>query len=89
MRRAAKVDSNQQEIVAALRSCGVSVEIIGLPLDLLIHSRLGTALMEIKTDEGRLTKQQVDFISRWPGPIHIVKTKDAALRAALGDEVMA
>lgn len=89
MRRAARVDRNQSEIVAALRRCGVAVEVIGQPVDLLIHSRFGTALMECKTEDGRLTKDQVEFVSRWPGPLHIVRTVDEALLAALGDGVIA
>jgi hypothetical protein len=38
-RRAKKVDSSQAEIVAALRSAGVHVEIIGRPVDLLTYYR--------------------------------------------------
>lgn len=91
MRRAAKVDANQAMIVEGLRRCGVAVEVIGKPVDLLIHSRRGTALMEVKNPGGKnqLTKDQVDFISRWPGPVYVVRTLDEAFRAALGQEVMA
>lgn len=90
MRRAAKVDANQGPIVDALRKAGVSVEVIGKPVDLLIHSRLGTALMEVKNPDTdwRLTKDQVEFIARWPGPIHIVKNVNEALTAAIGEEFM-
>ena len=84
MRRAARVDSNQAEVIDALKRVGVAVEIIGLPLDLLIHSRKGTALMEIKAEDGRLTKQQVEFMARWPGPIHVVRTPAEAVEAAIG-----
>jgi len=87
LRRAARVDANQEEVVRALRQCGISVEIVGLPLDLLIHNPRTnqTSLMEIKTEDGRLTKQQVDFIARWPGPIDIVRGPQDALKAVLGD----
>lgn len=86
MRRAAKVDDNQACIVDALRKIGVSVEIIGLPLDLLICHRGETALMEIKNpDGGRMTKAQVEFIARWPGKIHTVETIREALEAVLGE----
>ena len=40
MRRAAKVDTVQQEIVDGLRAAGYRVEVIGRPVDLLIGSRL-------------------------------------------------
>lgn len=96
MRRAARVDSTQQEIVAALRKCGVAVEIIGKPVDLLVCCRGETSLVECKslrpTSEGGghgLTKDQVDFIARWPGKLHIVKSATEAVRAVLGEEVMA
>ena len=77
----------------ALRACSVSVEFIGKPLDLLICHRGETSLMEVKyprpTSEGgahQLTKDQVEFIARWPGKIHIVHSKDEALRSVLGEE---
>ena len=90
LRRAAKVDKNQAEVVEALRKCGVAVEIIGFPVDLLCCDQLGhLSLVEIKTEEGRLTKQQVEFIARWPGDVHIVRGPEEALRAVLGASVMA
>lgn len=91
MRNAAKVDANQAEIVEALRRCGVSVEYIKKPLDLLICHRGETALMEIKNPDGRdeLTKEQIEFIARWPGKIHIVRSVEQALVEVLGKEVMA
>src|SRR5688572_19720466 len=92
LRRAAKVDSNQEDIVKALRRCGISVEIIGKPLDLLVHNprRDRTSLMEVKNKDGRdeFTKDQIDFMARWPGPIDVVRSIDEALQAVLGQEVM-
>jgi len=95
MRRAAKVDGTQQAIVERLRACSVSVEVIGKPVDLLVCCRGETSLMECKserpTSEGGghgLTKDQVEFLARWPGKVHIVKTPDEALRAVLGEAVM-
>lgn len=85
------MDDNQPEIVEALRRCGVSVEHIKKPLDLLICHRGETSLMEVKNPDGRdeLTKEQVEFIAKWPGKIHIVRTVEQALVAVLGKEVMA
>ena len=91
MRRAAKVDATQDAIVKALRACGVAVEVIGKPVDLLVCHRGETSLVEVKNRDGkdRLTADQVSFIGRWPGIVHIVHTPDEALRAVLGERVMA
>lgn len=86
MRRAARIDDNQPEIVDALRRAGVSVEIVGKPVDLLLWSpKNGLMLMEVKNpDGGRLTKDQVEFIARWPGPVPVVETIEEAVQAAIG-----
>lgn len=96
MRRAANIDKNQTAIVDALRRVGVSVEVIGKPLDLLVCCRGETSLVECKaprpTSEGGshgLTKDQVEFIARWPGKVHIVRSEDEAVRAVLGEKAMA
>lgn len=96
MRRAAKVDGNQEEIVKALRRINVAVEVIGKPVDLLICHRGETALMECKdprpTSEGGshgLTKDQVEFIARWPGKVHVAHSPEEAVALVLGKEVMA
>jgi len=90
MRRAAKVDRNQAEIVDGLRRCGISVEFIGKPVDLLVCCRGETSLLEIKNPvDGRLTKDQVEFLARWPGRVHVVRTLNEALKALLGERLMA
>lgn len=88
MRRAAKVDHTQKAVVDALRRCGVSVEIIGKPVDLLICHRGETALMEVKNRDGKnqFTKDQVEFISRWPGKVHVVHSVDDAIRVLFNAE---
>lgn len=90
MRRAANIDKNQPAIVKRLRSLGVSVEIIKQPVDLLVCHRGETSLMEIKNPNGfdQLTKGQIEFIARWPGKVHVVKTEEEAIRAVLGEEVL-
>ena len=89
MRRAANIDKNQPAIVLTLRSLGVAVEIIGKPVDLLCWHRGKYYLLEVKNPDGfdRLTKEQVEFIERWPGEVHIVRSVDEAVRAVLGEEV--
>ena len=68
MRHAARVDANQQAIVAALRAAGAYVWIIGLPVDLLVGYKGRTFLMEIKTtSKKRLTGLQTDFFEKWAG----------------------
>jgi len=89
LRRAAKVDYTQKSIVEALRRVGVSVEVIGLPLDLLISHRGSTALMECKTDGGGFTKGQVEFMARWPGKVYVARSAEDAVAQVLGKEVMA
>jgi len=48
MRHAARVDSNQTEIVAAFRAIGASVFVLKLPVDLLVGYAGKTVLVEVK-----------------------------------------
>jgi len=86
MRNAARTDGNHADICKALRAIGVSVEYLKLPLDLLVYHKGRTFLMEIKAEDGRLTKEQVRFIARWPGEIHIVRNEREAIEAVLGKD---
>jgi hypothetical protein len=97
MRRAARTDANQAEIMAALKRVGVSCEYIKQPFDLVVYNprRAETAFVECKNPErtskdpnSRLTKAQLDFISRWPGKIYVVRSAEDAVRQVLGEEVM-
>lgn len=91
MRRAANVDKNQGTIVEKLRSLGVTVEIVGKPLDLLVCHRGETFLVEVKNPDGfdRFTKEQAEFMARWPGRIEVVRSEEEAVRAVLGEKVLA
>jgi len=82
MRRAARVDANQEQIVSALRGAGAYVWIIGLPVDLLVGYKNHTFLVEIKTDsKKRLTKLQADFFENWTGgTLCRIDSPEAALR---------
>jgi hypothetical protein len=82
MRRAARVDANQEQIVSALRAAGAYVWIIGLPVDLLVGYKNHTFLVEIKTDsKKRLTKLQADFFENWSGStLARIDSPEAALR---------
>lgn len=91
MRRAAKVDANQSMVMKALRAIGAAVEVIGEPVDLLVCFRGEVSLMEVKNKEGRnqLTKQQAEFIARWPGRVHIIRSPQEAVAAVIGEKAMA
>lgn len=92
MRRAAKVDANQAEIVGALRSVGAQVLDLsrvgqGCP-DILVGFRGKNHLLEIKRPKakgeaaGRLTEDQLRFMAGWigRGQAAVVRTVDDALR---------
>lgn len=84
MRRAAKIDLNQPEIVEALRAVGVSVVSLasigqGCP-DLLAAKGDKCWLLEVKGPKGKLTPDQQRFILDWAGVVHIVRTVDDALK---------
>lgn len=83
MRRAARVDANQEAVVSALRAAGAYVWIIGLPVDLLVGFRNHTYLMEIKVgSKKKLTLLQEDFFDNWfGGTLCRVDGPEAALRA--------
>jgi hypothetical protein len=82
MRRAARVDANQEQIVSVLRAAGAVVWIIGLPVDLLVGYKNHTFLVEIKDgSKKRLTKLQADFFESWcGGTLCRVNDAESALR---------
>ena len=88
MSRAAKVDSNQREIVAALRGVGVTVQTLhtvgkGCP-DLLIGVRGTNLLIEVKDgakppSARKLTPDEEDWHAKWRGQVAIVESVEQAL----------
>ena len=89
MRRAAKVDANQPEIVAAFRAAGCSVQPLhavgeGVP-DLLVWTGAGgLRLVEVKDgakppSARRLTDRQVEWHEAWRGPVEVIVSVDDAL----------
>ena len=84
MRRAAKVDRNQGDIVTDLRAAGATVESLatlgkGRP-DLLVGYRGVNWLLEVKVDKGKLTPDQEAWHPTWRGQVAIVRSADEALR---------
>ena len=89
-RRAARVDDNHAEIVAALRAAGCSVFSTagcgrGVP-DLVVAVSYGrTLLVEIKNGKNppskrRLRECQDRFRAEWTGEAHTVESIDDAMR---------
>ena len=88
MRRAAKIDANQREIVSALRRAGCNVLSLaaigsGCP-DLLVHRAGVITMIEVKdgakTQSRRnLTPHQRQFLKDWP--VWVATNEEEALRA--------
>jgi hypothetical protein len=89
VRRAARVDATQPEIVDALRAAGATVWFIQVPVDLLVGFRGKTMLIECKSKAGKRapkpkahTPLQRDFMATWNGgPVATVCDVEGALRA--------
>lgn len=90
MRRAAKIDANQTQVVEALRAAGATVQSLaavgqGVP-DLLVGFQGKTLLIEVKNgrkppSQRQLTEDQLKWHGAWRGgPVAIVDGPDAALR---------
>lgn len=89
MRRAARVDANQAEIVKALRDAGASVQPIyqlgkGVP-DLLVGFRGVNFVVEVKDGSKspsarRLTPDERKWHAAWSGHVVVVETVADALR---------
>lgn len=84
MRRAARTDANQAEIVEALRQVGASVVLLhqvggGCP-DIGVGFRGHTYLLEIKAEGGRLTEDEREWHASWRGHVAVVYSVEDALR---------
>lgn len=88
--RKAKVDTNQEVIVQALRAAGATVQSLaavghGVP-DLLVGFRNQTVLLEVKDgakrpSQRRLTEDQIKWHGQWNGGVlAIVDSAESALR---------
>lgn len=83
MRRAARSDDNQAEIIRALREIGCRVYCIKEPVDLLLCYRKRFLAMEVKTPEGRLTAQQAKFIAECDGPVLVARDPEEAVNLVI------
>ena len=92
MRRAAKVDANQKEVVDALRKAGFDVRHthqigMGFP-DVIVGVGGHNLLFEIKDGKKppsaqKLTPFEADFHRDWPGHVSIVTSAEDAIEQAL------
>ena len=83
MRRAARVDANQAEIVDALRSVGAAVQSLaavgrGVP-DLLVGFRGKLYLLEVKMPGEKLTPRELTWHTFWAGYASIVYSAEDAI----------
>lgn len=89
MRRAARIDANQQEIVKALQQLGASVAPLstvgsGMP-DLLVGYRGKNFLLEVKDGSKvpsarTLTPDQIAWHAAWKGDTRVVYSIDEAIK---------
>jgi hypothetical protein len=76
MRRKARRDTNEPDIIQAIKDMGASVVQLndpGIP-DLLIGLNGVNVLAEVKTDIGKLTHEQTYFMGNWTGQAAVVRT---------------
>jgi hypothetical protein len=93
VRRAARVDGNQSEIVAALRAVGASVTPThtiggGFP-DLVVGFRKRSILLEVKDpkqppSKRKLTDDEAVWFGNWRGEAYVIETADEAIAILMG-----
>lgn len=80
---AKKTDSNQQSIIDHFRQLGYSVKdmsAVGQGFPDLIVSKMGdNILIEVKTESGKLTTDQMKFISLWNSAVYLVRDAEDIL----------
>lgn len=95
MKYAARKDSNQDEIIKALRQMGATVTSVhqignGLP-DILVGFRGKNFLLEIKDgkkppSKRRLTADEKKWFKLWRGHAHVVNSVDEAIEVITGNQ---
>ena len=91
MRRAARRDDNEKQIIDALRRCGAYVKVINDDgtFDLLVAYHGATLLLEVKDgakppSARKLTDAEQKFHDEWPNDnLHVVNSVDEALALLL------
>lgn len=84
MRRAAKIDGNQPEIVSHLLRAGwrlFSAAPVGRGIpDLVVACGGFTAVVEVKQAREKLNMDQEDFRAKWPGVYIVGRTPEQTLK---------
>lgn len=89
MRRAAKVDQVQDQVVSALRAAGARVQSLaaigrGCPDILVVYEPNPPAsqmyLMELKTGKAEPNDLQKKWHIAWQAPVYVVRSADEALK---------
>jgi hypothetical protein len=84
VRRFGRRDDNHKEIVKGLQACGfacIDMAPLGDDIpDLCIAKNGQTALVEIKSANGKLSKGQEFFIALWPGKAFVARCVEDVLR---------
>lgn len=85
MRTKARVDLNHREVIDALRAAGWRVADTsrlggGFPDLFAFKPGRGWRAIEVKTDRGKLTPDQVEFHETFPGGVHVIRTVEEAAR---------
>lgn len=80
---APRTDSNQPAIVKDLRAVGATVYVLarvgqGFP-DLAVGFRNRNYFLEVKTEKGKLTKEEQEFFDTWRGQAAVVRDSAEAL----------
>ena len=85
MRRAARRDDNEKEIVLALRKAGAYVTFVDFPVDLIVGYQGRTIMLEVKDGNKppsaqRLTPNEQKFHDEWTGgELYIVRCVKEAI----------
>jgi len=85
---AKRTDNNQQTIINTFRQLGYKVQDCsgigkGFP-DLIISKTGENILVEVKADSGKLTIDQMKFISGWNAAVYICRTVDECIQLDQG-----
>ena len=70
-----RTDSNAAELYDYARSLGLSVEVIGRPVDIIVGAFGRMVAVEVKRPKGKLRPSQVAFQHRWRGPFLVWRDK--------------
>jgi hypothetical protein len=84
VRRAAKRDTAEAEIIQTLKACGFTVVQLSQPNvpDLMLSRPGWCGLAEVKTGKKRLRPGQEQFAGAWPTKVWVLRSVDDALALA-------